>query len=457
MQSWPDELAQTLRTPCCKAKVKVGASAWECTQCKNAFPIYEDIPWFYANPRAAYSDWQNRFNYLLAVLQSEVESLKGELAQEGLNKTTEKRLRQFLQSKVEHIKAVTKILSPLQLKETGPVDYHVALKNKLPENQTLMSYYPNVLRDWAWETDENENCLNALAGVITEPGKLGVMAVLGAGACRLPVDIHRKFGPSATIAVDINPYLFYAAKRIVSGRSVQVYEFPIAPLDLASFGLKQKCEDAGPPPSNFFFMFSDAMNPAFQDKALDTMLTPWLIDVIPQDFTAFAKQINRPLKIGGKWLNFGSVSFNASRQAQCYSRDEILEIVAKSGFRVTTIKSVDIPYMQSPHSAQRRFENVFCFEAEKISDVEAIEDFSYMPPWLTSDAVAVPKLDKFTQLISINQTFNVVVSLIDGQRSVTAIAEQIYQRFGLTLPQAKELVKRLLTNIFEGSLRGRQF
>ncbi|MGE0174165.1 MAG: hypothetical protein AB7T49_15315 [Oligoflexales bacterium] len=457
MQSWSAELTSSLSTPCCKGHVKIAADAWECQTCHANFPIHDGIPWFYAKPAVTYSDWQNRFGYLLAVLNSEAESIKVELTQENLRKSTEKRLRQYLQSKVEQIKELQKILSPLQLKAPGPVDYHIALKNKLPENQTLMSYYPNVFRDWSWETDENKLCLEALATVITEPEKLGTMAVLGAGACRLPADVHIQFKPEATIAVDINPFLFYVAKRVLDGRNVTAYEFPIAPLDAASFSVKQKCQYDGPKLPNFFFLFADAMNPSFKDGSLDTILTPWLIDVVPQDFPSFARQVNRPLKTGGKWINFGSVSFNSSKQGQCYSRDEIAEIVAQSGFRVTTIKAVDIPYMQSPHSAQKRFENVFCFEAEKVSEVGTVADFNYLPDWLTDETKGVPKLEKFAQLISVNQTFNVVVGLIDGNRSVTQIAEQVHERFGLSLAQTKELVKRLLTNIFEGSLRGRQF
>jgi len=60
----------------------------------------------------------------------------------------------------------------------------------------------------------------------------------------------------------------------------------------------------------FHFVLADVLRAPFADHAFDTVVTPWLIDIVSDDLPVFAARINRLLKPGGRWLNFGSLAFD---------------------------------------------------------------------------------------------------------------------------------------------------
>src|SRR5690606_37299223 len=122
-----------------------------------------------------------------------------------------------------------------------PPSWHMLLGESIPLGHQLMGYYPNLFRDWAWGDEENSAALNLILGTKALSGAApGTTAVLGAGAGRLAYDYHRAVG-GTTIAVDINPLLLYAARRVCTGRNLTLYEFPLAPVDGDSVALKRQC------------------------------------------------------------------------------------------------------------------------------------------------------------------------------------------------------------------------
>ena len=87
-------------------------------------------------------------------------------------------------------------------------------------------YLHYLYRDWGRpaETDgENERALAMLASV-AERRPLGRTLVVGAGACRLAYDLHRRHPGTETVVVDVDPLLFAAAYEVVRGGSVIVHE-----------------------------------------------------------------------------------------------------------------------------------------------------------------------------------------------------------------------------------------
>ena len=62
----------------------------------------------------------------------------------------------------------------------------------------------------------------------------GRMLVVGAGAGRLAYDVHARRRPATLVAADLNPLMMIVARRMFSGGRVELYEFPVAPRDLAS-------------------------------------------------------------------------------------------------------------------------------------------------------------------------------------------------------------------------------
>src|SRR5690606_32530422 len=107
----------------------------------------------------------------------------------------------------DHTARLGRVPAPLELDvlSAGPETY-LALRTRLPPDQGLLTYYPIVHRDWAWDGDENAVSLDLVRDALDgrAPGRT---LVLGAGAGRLAYDVHRHLAPAATIALDFNPLL----------------------------------------------------------------------------------------------------------------------------------------------------------------------------------------------------------------------------------------------------------
>ena len=449
---------ECLVCPRCSGSLSAQADALQCNACGHSCPIIGGIPWLYPFPAATHAEWQSRYNFFLQSLDNEVELIKGELRRTDLLVETADRLRRVLQAKVEHGKSVRKLLEPVGAGGEGSLELSMAGKVKLPENQSLMAYYANVLRDWSWEGDENTRCLQAIDKVVPAGFKPASMVVFGAGACRLPVDLHEQWQPKVTVAFDINPFLFLAARKILKGQSLTLYEFPMAPREREGFAIARKCKRVeGEVRAGFHLVHADALNAPAKSASFDAALTPWFIDIVPQDFRDFARRVNHVLRMGGTWVNFGSLAFFHRSQAMCYSRGEALKVLEGSGFRVLSVNEDLIPYLHSPASCQERWERVFCFAVEKIADVPAPAPFGFLPEWLTDHDIIVPLLPEFERLILVNRTYADIVSLVDGRRSVAQVAAVLAPQLALTPEFTCGVVAALLTNVYESTLRGGQF
>ncbi|MFZ8987059.1 MAG: hydroxymethylbilane synthase, partial [Steroidobacteraceae bacterium] len=77
------------------------------------------------------------------------------------------------------------LLAPLELAQlSANRETYLALRTRLPVDQGLTSYYPNIHRDWCWGNSENEASLEQVSKALRDSGDPdpGVTAVLGAGA-----------------------------------------------------------------------------------------------------------------------------------------------------------------------------------------------------------------------------------------------------------------------------------
>lgn len=431
---------------------------WRCGACGTDHPELDGIPWLLPDPASTLAEWTLRLKHLAQRMDMDAESLKAELRDPtGMSELTLKRLRKLLQAKVEHRKAVTELLAPLEASEAGSAALSKAMRTKVPAGQTLTSYYANLHRDWAWETEENAACLAAVEAALGETRPLGTLLALGAGACRLPYDLHLKRRPERTIACDINPLMLLAAKRILKGKTVKLYEFPIAPKDLDSHAVLRKCVAPVTPVADFELVFADALTPPFADGTFDTVLTPWLVDIVPEDLGELAATIGRLLKPGGIWVEFGSLAFNHGRQARNYSYEEALEVVAKNGFTVETVRRDTVPYMQSPASHHGRVETTVTWVAKRTGEPPARKaPYSYLPDWLANPGMPVPRLRAFEQAIAVQIIYLEALALIDGKRTLAEMAVLFGQKHGMPPAEALGSLKNFLTRHWEESLVGMQ-
>lgn len=429
-----------------------------CRHCQTEFPVYSSggmsLPWLFPYPENAFLDWNARFNSFLQSNLSEQFRLSTALETGRNGVLARKRLTGLYQAKEGHRAQVLSLLEPLGFDSLENSEVACALYGALPKVQGLSSYYSNIFRDWAWENGENEVAFESIERALkhADRDQIGKVLTLGAGSCRLPYDLHRLHGPELSVAVDVNPLLLLLASRVIQGESVPMYEFPVAPLDHTSFAVRKACSAPAPigkSRGSFHLLFADALNPPFRNGAFDTVLTPWLIDVIPQDLREFIATLNRVLKKGGIWVNTGSLAFFHKDPSWCYSEEEVLELIKAAGFEILSSERRKHRYLQSPHSAHRRVENVLTFSARKTKTVGPRHHYEHLPQWILDIDEPIPEHFEFSVASSNHLLSAQVLAAINGKRTIDEIGKLLSKQYGLERSEAENAVRRILVELYE--------
>lgn len=431
-----------------------------CPACNTRFPLITSgaasIPWLFRRPEVARLEWSARYRGFLNRNVNQYNRLNRALNKTLSSRVARQRIENTMRAFREHRNQVASVLAPLSLDSDVLVPAVTkALQDILPKNQGLMSYADNVFRDWAWNNGENEALLDAVDEVLKADRRdaIGSVLTLGAGACRLSYDMHRRYLPARSVALDFNPLLLLLGSRIIHGDVLPLYEFPLAALDEPMSGVLQDCQAPsalrGDAASRFSFVLGDATNPPFAAQSFDTVVTPWLIDIIPQDLQDFVPQVNRLLPEGGVWLNTGSLAFFHENPHRCYSESEVLEIVEQHGFEIVAVDHRTIPYLQSPHSAHGRVERIVSFVATKTADVNCSRDPVHLPDWLLDMSRPVPGSAELVVESSSYLFAAQVTAAIDGKRSIKAIARMVAREYDLDMDQCVHAVSRILADAYE--------
>ena len=274
---------------------------------------------------------------------------------------------------------------------------------------------------------------------------------------RLAYDIHTELDCSSTIAMDFNPLLMLVARAVTSGAQLKLYEFPIAPLTFEDEAILRKLEAPNPVDENFHLVLGDALRPPFPDKTFDTIVTPWLIDIIGEDLSILAARINRLLKDDGRWVNFGSLAFAHPERSRRYSPEEVKAIVAESGFSDPYVSQATIPYMDSPASRHGRRERVFSFASYKEREVRKPERHKALPDWIVTGKDSVPLSPSFRQQAMTTQIYSFIMSLIDGKRSIKDMAVVLEKQKLMERGEAESAIRSFMTKMYDDSQKQSAF
>ena len=447
------ELLALLACPRCdKSPLDQVDDQLHCKACKVDFPAIDGIPWMFAEPYAALGEWRGRLQFALQQLSHEIAGLDQELEDKELTALARRRVERYKKCVELHKRKLQKLLQPVDVQSLqGNYESYLALRTRLPSDQGLNTYYANIHRDWAWGDEENEASLKQIRAVLHDHAELGDVLVLGAGAGRLAYDIHMNMDCAATVALDFNPLLMLVAKAVTQGKQLNLYEFPIAPLALEDDAVLRQLsapEEAG---DNFHLVLGDALRPPFPEKSFDTIVTPWLVDIISEDLPVLAGRINRLLKKEGRWVNFGSLAFSSPRNAERYSPEEVKAIVAENGFSDPYVSQATIPYMCSPASRHGRQERVFTFSAYKERNATKPDRHKALPDWLVTGKDPVPLSPSFRQQAMTTQIYSFIMSLIDGKRSIKEMAVVLESQKLMTKEEAEPAIRSFLTKMFDDS------
>ena len=449
------ELNALLACPRCdKSPLEHDDGQYHCKACKIDFPTIDGIPWMFAEPGATLGEWRGRLQFALQSLGHEIAGLDQELKNKDLSALARRRVERYRKCVDSHRRKLQKLLRPIDVQSLqGNHESYLALRTRLPTDQGLNTYYANIHRDWAWGDEENEASLKQIQAVLHDHAELGNVLVLGAGAGRLAYDIHTHFDCATTVAVDFNPLLLLVAKAVTSGEKLNLYEFPIAPLALEDDAVLRKLNAPEPVDDSFHFVLADALRPPFPDGSFDTVVTPWLIDIISEDLSTFSARVNRLLKEEGRWVNFGSLAFASPQKSQCYSPEEVKAIVAENGFSDPYVSQATIPYMCSPASRHGRQERVFTFSTYKERDANKPERHKALPDWIVTGEQPVPATAAFRQQAMTTQIYSFIMSLIDGKRSIKDMAVVLEKQRLMSKEEAVPAIRSFLTKMYDDAQR----
>ena len=449
------ELNALLACPRCdKSPLQSSDESLHCKACKIDFPILEGMPWMFAEPLAALGEWRGRLHFSLQQLSQEIAGLEKELQNEDLRALTRRRLERYRKAVVAHKRSLQKLLQPIEIQTLeGNYESYLALRSRLPSDQGLNTYYPNIHRDWAWGDEENRASLKQIRSVLHDHADLGKVLVLGAGAGRLAYDVHTQLQCELTVAMDFNPLLMLVAKTVTSGESLSLHEFPIAPLSLEDDAVLRKLTAPEVADEHFHLLFGDALRAPFADESFDTVVTPWLIDIINEDLPILAARINSLLRDNGRWVNFGSLAFSSPERALRYSPEEAKAIIAESGFSDPYVSQATIPYMSSPASRHGRQERVFTFSSYKERGVKKPARHTALPDWIVTGKGAVPLTNSFRQQAMTTKIYSFIMSLIDGKRSIKDMAIILEKQKLMTRDEAEPAIRSFMTRMYDDSRR----
>lgn len=448
-----NDLAALLACPRCDlTPLQHKDGHFHCKACDVEFPSINGIPFMFAEPQATLGEWRGRLQFVLQQLSHEIAGLEKELQKDELRSLTRRRVERYKKAVEHHHRSLAKLLQPLELQGLfGNYESYLALRTRLPADQGLNTYYANIHRDWAWGDVENSASLKQIRSVLHDHAELGKVLVLGAGAGRLAYDIHMNLNCVTTIAMDFNPMLMLVAQALTRGDTLKLYEFPIAPQTLEDDAVLRTLSAPEVVDDRFHLVLADALRAPFADQCFDTVVTPWLIDIISDDLSVLAARINKLLTENGRWVNFGSLAFSSPERARRYSPEETKAIVAEAGFSDPYVSQKTIPYMCSPASRHGRQEKVFSFSAYKERGTNQPGRYNALPDWIVTGKEPVPLTSSFRTQAMTTQVYSFIMSLIDGKRSLKEMAVVLEKQKLMSKEEAEPAIRSFLTKMYDDS------
>jgi hypothetical protein len=421
------------------------------------YPILGGVPCLMPDPALWRARWMGRFREYLSVTQRRIAELRLEADGATLRPLTRSRVERVADAIESQRVAVSERF--VRLGEPGEDAKLSAALSALSSGEppeTLLKCYEHLFRDWCWGQAENDQALSIVASALAQrdtgaAGSLGRLAVYGAGAGRLAVDVHQSFATSRTFALDVNPLPLLIVQELLRGGDVLLPEFPVGPHSLAGFVQTQRLRGPGELRPGFELVIADAFSPPFASGSIDTLLTPWFIDAVEPELPNTLAALSRALRPGGYWVNFGPLRFDG-RIASCYMLEEVLELAEQAGFERPVPIEANVSYFDAPHSGSRRIETVFAFAARKLYGARALAEEAVVPQapaWLRDPSVSI-SLDEELIRLKRASVFNAgMLSMIDGSHSIRDIAAALGRQWRLPpeplVPKLQALLERLAT------------
>jgi len=431
------------RCPRCSSHIDIKAEII-CADCGYSYPRLGAIPILLADPETYLKSCRAQLGLLRQQTERTIRNIEQQLQAADVLETTKTRCRALIQAVRAQAHEIQAILEPV----TGVADGVASGEVPAP-----LQYIHYLYRDWGLPSSpdgENERVLSIVDAVLAKQS-LGRTLVLGAGACRLAYDLHRRDSTAETVVLDIEPFLFTCAHTIVRGGTLTINETnaEVQETEHAAKVWVLSAQHGALTEDRFQFVIADGLEPPFDNEEFDTIVTPWFIDVVPSDLRDVISTVHRLLKPGGRWINVGPLSYRpAVPIAHRFSREEIFDLAARAGFRIDGWRSESMPYLVSKLNGRGKVEWILAFAATKAGAGSS--------EWLLFRHLPIPTFAGQSMFSSDDPAIQMVVSAIDGQRTLDDIAKIIAAQAaetGLTMSQFREIVRRCLAEVHPGCAR----
>jgi uncharacterized protein YbaR (Trm112 family) len=463
----PQPLLALLQCPTCATRLVAGEGALRCGRCATDYPVIDGVPWLLPDPARALGHWNNRIACWLAGLERQGAACAQAL-QEPLPAATLPRLRAWREGISAHLAEVRALLAPWGLpagpaggSATAEAGLQSGLLTAPPAGPGPQAYYANLFRDWCWGEAENAASLALVLRqlqALPAPPPVGPLRVLvpGAGGARLAADLHAALVGGAwggqprevtTVAFDLNPLYLATAARVIGGGTVSLHEFPLAPRTAADGVVGRALRAPATVPPGCWILGADALRAPFASRTFDLVVTPWFVDIVPEPFADLARRVNAWLVPGGTWLNFGALAFSHADPRHQPALEELPGWLEAAGFGSVLTVNAALPYLQSPASRHARVEEVAAFTAVKRQKCAPAPERPASWPWLLDRQLPVPALPALEVAGIASRVQGFVLALVDGQRSIDAIAAALVAQGVLPPAQATAAVQAVLERL----------
>jgi hypothetical protein len=252
------------------------------------------------------------------------------------------------------------------------------------------------------------------------------------------------------VALDISPLFLIAAKRIMFGNGLRLFEFPAFPRDLASGVVERDLRAPAGSPQGLHLLLADAFVPPLQPGAFDTVVTPWFIDIVPVDVRETLALVHGLLAPGGRWVNHGPLNYPKDRpHAQRYSPEELATLVKLAGFASAEVRSEEVELLSSRAAANGRRERVLTFAARKEATLPASDGDP--PPWLMLPHLPIPRFPGLDAFRPDHPVLQFVAGAIDGRATLADIAGRMVKEKGARPDAALGGTRALLTLLYRSA------
>lgn len=448
--------AACLCCPACHASVRTGDDrAVACSGCGARYPVHAGIPWLFRDVGSARAQWAAKWQHFRSVEEGEIAGLREAAGGAGLMEPTRQRLRRLGDGRRKRLAQIEALLAPFGLDRAAPgtglpVD-------RIPSVQHVGSYLDTAFRDWCWgeaEVRESVDWLDARLGDAGRDWDGRAALVLGGGAGRLTCELAALRPFERVFQLDINPLLTRVASLAARGESLALTEVPAIALGLDHVAVEQSLANPGVRPQcPVDFVLGDVFAPPFAAGCFGLVVTPWFVDVLPEDFRMLARRVNRLLAPGGEWISFGPLSFESVPETARYTPEEMVAALGEAGMDVAETGIRRVAYLHSPHGMARRHEEVFGFRASRKEAAARPDEFRAYPAWMTDSSLPVPALPVWTREQH-QRIFDVqILGLLDGRRSIDDVVARLSSEYGLPADRCRAVVERFFASFVEGDAK----